>query len=121
MGSEMCIRDSAIDEASRTLLVETEVSNANNSLRPGAFARAEIVASSSQRALMVPTAAVVTFAGIDRVFTVHDAQATEKRVRTGRHTASGIEILEGISAGDQVVLDPGNLADGEKVTAETGP
>ncbi len=45
----------AIDEASRTLLVETEVSNANNFLRPGAFARAEIVASSSQRALMVPS------------------------------------------------------------------
>lgn len=111
----------AIDEASRTLLVETEVSNANNALRPGAFARAEIIASSSQRALMVPVAAVVTFAGIDRVFTVQGGQASEKRVRTGRHTAAGIEILEGISNGDQVVLDPGNLTDGEKVTAETGP
>jgi membrane fusion protein, multidrug efflux system len=111
----------AIDEASRTLLVETEVSNANNALRPGAFARAEIVASSSQRALMVPVAAVVTFAGIDRVFTVQGGQASEKRVRTGRHTAAGIEILEGVSNGDQVVLDPGNLTDGEKVTAETGP
>ena len=111
----------SIDEASRTLLVETEVSNTNNMLRPGAFARAEIVSSSSQRALMVPTAAVVTFAGIDRVFTVQNGEASEKRVRTGRHTAAGIEILEGISAGDQVVLDPGNLTDGEKVTAETGP
>jgi RND family efflux transporter MFP subunit len=111
----------AIDEANRTLLVETEVSNATNALRPGAFARAEIVASSSQRALMVPAAAIVTFAGIDRVFTVQDGQAAEKRVRTGRHTDAGVEILEGVSAGDKVVVEPGNLTDGEKVTDATGP
>src|SRR5688572_4472735 len=87
----------AIDEANRTLLVETEVSNTGHSLRPGAFARAEIVASSSQKALMVPAAAVVTFAGIDRVFIVQDGKALEKRVSTGRHTEAGVEILEGIS------------------------
>jgi len=110
----------AIDETSRTLLVETEVSNANNSLRPGAFARAEIVASSSQRALMLPATSVVTFAGIDRVFTVQDGQASEKRVRTGRHTAAGVEILEGVSPGELVVVEPGNLTDGEKVAPETG-
>ena len=110
----------AIDEASRTLLVETEVSNANNLLRPGAFARAEIVASSSQRALMLPSTSVVTFAGIDRVFTVQDGQASEKRVRTGRHTAAGVEILEGVSPGELVVVEPGNLTDGEKVAPETG-
>jgi membrane fusion protein, multidrug efflux system len=110
----------AIDEASRTLLVETEVSNANNSLRPGAFARAEIVSSSSQRALMLPSTSVVTFAGIDRVFTVQDGQAAEKRVRTGRHNAAGVEILEGVSPGELVVVEPGNLTDGEKVAPETG-
>jgi RND family efflux transporter MFP subunit len=112
----------AIDEANRTLLVETEVSNTSNSLRPGAFARAEIIASSSQQALMVPAAAIVTFAGIDRVFTVQDGQSAEKRVRTGRHTEAGVEILEGISAGDRIVIEPGNLTDGEKVTEEVpGP
>ena len=111
----------AIDEANRTLLVETEVSNTNNSLRPGAFARAEIIASSSQRALMVPAAAIVTFAGIDRVFTVQDGKAAEKRVRTGRHTEAGVEILEGLTGGEKVVIEPGNLTDGEKVTDATGP
>ena len=110
----------AIDEANRTLLVETEVSNASHSLRPGTFARAEIVASSSQRALMLPAAAVVTFAGIDRVFIVQDGQAVEKRVRTGRHNDAGVEILEGVSAGDKVVIEPGNLTDGEKVTDASG-
>ena len=110
----------AIDEASRTLLVETEVSNASNVLRPGAFARAEIVVSSSQRGLIVPPAAIATFAGIDRVFVVKDGVASEKRIRTGRRSDAGVEVLEGISAGDQVVIEPGNLADGEKVVVNTG-
>src|SRR5688572_23689306 len=105
----------AFDEANRTLLVETEVSNAANLLRPGAFARAEIIASSSQRALVVPAASLVTFAGIDRVFTVSDGVTAEKRVRTGRRTDAGIELLEGISAGAEVILNPGNIADGERV------
>src|SRR6185295_10158889 len=66
----------SIDEANRTLLVETEVPNPANILRPGAFARAEIVASSGERRLMVPAASVVSFAGIDRVFTVQDGKAS---------------------------------------------
>ena len=69
-------------------------------------------------ALIVPAAAVVTFAGIDRVFTVHDGKASEKRIKTGRRTDAGIEILEGISAGDQVVINPGNMTDGESVIGD---
>jgi RND family efflux transporter MFP subunit len=111
----------SIDEASRTLLVETEVSNVDNSLRPGAFARAEIISASNQRALMVPPSTLATFAGIDRVFTVQDGKAVEKRVRTGRRTGAGVEILEGISPGDFVVIEPGNLTNGEKVTPVEGP
>jgi hypothetical protein len=103
------------------LLVETEVANVSGRIRPGAFARAEIVTSSSQRALMVPAAAVVTFAGIDRVFTITGDTASEKRIKTGRRTDAGIEILEGIAGGDEVVLNPGNMTDGEKVLVTSAP
>jgi len=109
----------SVDEANRTLLVETEIPNTSNALRPGSFARAEIVASSSQRGLIVPAAAVVSFAGIDRVFTVRDGKVSEIRIKTGRRTEVGIEILDGVSPGDQVVVNPGNMSDGESV-AVTG-
>jgi len=105
----------SFDEANRTLLVETEVSNAANVLRPGAFARAEIIVSSGQRALMVPASSVVTFAGIDRVFVLKGDKATETRIKTGRRIEQGVEVLEGLNAGEQVVLSPGNMIDGEKV------
>jgi membrane fusion protein, multidrug efflux system len=106
----------SVDEANRTLLVETEIPNPSNVLRPGSFARAEIVASSSQRGLMVPAAAIVSFAGIDRVFTVRDGKVSEIRIKTGRRTDTGIEVLEGVASGDQVVINPGNMTDGESVT-----
>jgi len=108
----------SFDEANRTLLVETEVSNTAGVLRPGAFARAEIVVSAGQRALIVPPSALATFAGIDRVFTVKGGKAAERRVQTGRRTDEGVEILEGILAGEQVVENPGNLTDGENVAVK---
>jgi HlyD family secretion protein len=58
---------------------------------------------------------LVTFAGVDRVFTVDGGKAVEKRVKTGRRSEEGIEILEGVQAGDRVILNPGNMADGEKI------
>jgi RND family efflux transporter MFP subunit len=106
----------SFDEANRTLLVETQVSNIGGVLRPGAFARAEVVVSRGQRALLVPSSSLTAFAGIERVFTVTDGKAAEKRVKTGRRSEEGVEILEGISAGDQVVLNPGNITDGESVS-----
>ena len=105
----------SFDEVNRTLLVETEVSNAANVLRPGAFARAEIIVSAGQRALMVPPSSIVTFAGIDRVFVLKGDKASETRIRTGRRSEQGVEVTEGLSVGDQVVLSPGNMVDGEKV------
>ncbi len=108
----------SFDEANRTLLVETEVSNSAGILRPGAFARAEIVTFTGQKALMVAPSAIASFAGIDRVFTVNNGKASEKRIKTGRHSSEGIEVLDGIRSGDQVVLNPGNLTDGEKVVAK---
>jgi RND family efflux transporter MFP subunit len=108
----------SFDEANRTLLVETEVPNASGVLRPGAFARAEVVVASGYRSLIVPAAAVVTFAGIDRVFAVQDGKASEKRIKVGRRIDEGVEVLEGIRSGEQVILNPGNMTDGEKVAVK---
>ncbi len=105
----------AVDETTRTLLIEAAVSNPNNLLKPGAFAKSEIIISTSKKSLIVPAAAVATFAGVDRVFVVKEGKAAEKRVKTGRRLDDGIEILEGIAPGDRVVINPGDLNDGDRV------
>lgn len=106
----------AISEESRTLLVEAEVANPNGRLRPGSFAKAEIVTQADEPAVLVPTSAIVSFAGIEKLIGVADGKAVEKRVKTGRRTGDRVEILEGAAAGDVVVVQPGNLVDGQPVT-----
>jgi RND family efflux transporter MFP subunit len=106
----------SITEQNRTLIVEAEVANPNGRLRPGSFARAEIVVEADRTVVMVPASAVVTFAGLEKVFFVKDGKAVEKRIRTGRRSGDRVEILEGVAAGEPVVAEPGNLVGGVPVT-----
>ena len=103
-----------ITAQNRVLIVEAEVHN-NGQLRPGSFARAEIVSAGGSSALAVPSNAVVSFAGIDKVILVQDGKAVEKPVTLGRRTADWTEVLSGVKAGDAVVINPGNLQSGQPV------
>ena len=103
-----------IAQQSRMLLVEADVRN-NGRLRPGAFAHAEIVTNDAQMVATVPTKAIVTFAGIEKVIVVQNGKALEKPVTTGRRNGEWTEIVAGVNVGDQVVVDPGNLQSGQAV------
>jgi RND family efflux transporter MFP subunit len=103
-----------ISEQSRVLVVEADVTN-DGTLRPGAFAQAEIVTSNADMAVAVPSKAVVTFAGIEKVIVVQNGKALEKTVTTGRRVGDMTEIVSGVNVGDTVVLDPGNLQSGQPV------
>lgn len=105
----------AIDEASRTLMVEAEIPNPEGVLRPGSFANASIVSGETDRAIIVPTSALVTFAGVDKVLSVKDGKVIEKRVTVGRRDAERIEIVNGLAKGDPVIARPGNLVEGTLV------
>jgi RND family efflux transporter MFP subunit len=106
----------AIAESNRTLLIEAEVPNARGLLRPGSFAKAEIVVEAGQKIVTVPADSIVTFAGIEKVLMLTEGKAVEKRVRTGRRLGDRVEITEGIAAGNGVILQPGNLVGGQPVT-----
>lgn len=106
----------AITEGNRTLPLEAEVPNPQDRLRPGTFARAEIV-TSERPGIVIPQTALVVFAGVEKVMTVADGKAVEKQVRSGRRFESTIEILEGLAPGDMVIVEPGTLSSGTAVNA----
>jgi RND family efflux transporter MFP subunit len=106
----------AFTEQSRTLLVEAEVPNPIAALRPGAFAKADIVVAGDLRVVTVPAGAVVTFAGVEKVLTVEQGRAVEVRVQTGRRRGERVEIAAGLAAGTPVVAQPGSLTGGQPVT-----
>jgi RND family efflux transporter MFP subunit len=105
----------AITEQNRMLVVEADVPS-GGVLRPGSFARAEIVTAGDSPALTVPPAAIVTFAGIEKVFVVEDGKAVEKFITTGDRTQDRVEIVAGLKEGERVVLNPGGLQTGQPVT-----
>lgn len=105
----------SIHEQNRTLTVEAEVPNQAGLLRPGAFSRAEIIVAADQPAVFVPSSALVVFAGIEKVLTVKNGKAEERRVVTGRRDRDRVEIAEGLKAGEPVVVEPGNLVGGQPV------
>jgi RND family efflux transporter MFP subunit len=102
----------AIEEDNRTLPVEAAVANPHGALRPGMFASAEIIVDRADEAVVVPTDAIVTFAGVQKVLVVQDGKAVEQRVRTGRRDGGRVEIIEGVKAGDVVIVKPGDIVDG---------
>jgi membrane fusion protein, multidrug efflux system len=106
----------AIAENNRTLMIEAEVPNGQAALRPGSFAKADIVIQAGLEIVTVPRDSIVTFAGIEKVLMVVEGKTVEKRVRTGRRIGEQVEVTEGVVAGNRVIVQPGNLVAGELVT-----
>ena len=105
----------AIASDNRTLLVEAEIPNVHARLRPGSFARAEIVVESALPALLIPATAVVSFAGVDRVFTIEKDKAVVRQVQLGRREGERVQVLKGLTAGESIVAKPGTLVPGQTV------
>ena len=108
----------AIQESNRTLTVEAEVANPTGRLRPGSFAKADIVVQSDLPVVFAQASSIVSFAGLEKVFLVEDGRAVERKVRTGRRSGELVEVLEGLKAGELIVASPGNLVGGTPVAIE---
>jgi len=101
----------AIDRGDRTRLIEAAVENKDGALLPGAFCRAQIVTAPAVPVVVVPRTAVLTFAGVNRVFSVAPADKDGKQkakgqiVQLGRTIGDDVEITSGLAAGASIVRD----------------
>lgn len=108
-----------IDSRTRTFETEIEIANQSGDLKPGGFARASIVIGSDENVTLVPPQAVVTFAGVQRVFSVKDGKAVEHRIQTGETFNGMIEILGDLKADHVVVKGATTLSNGRPVRVGT--
>jgi len=106
----------AVDPRSRKLKVELEIENKDHRLKPGMFADVEIIYNEHSNVLVVPRIAVLEKEGRTILFTVEDDRARLREVKTGINDGEKIEIVEGLTEGERVVIE-GNygLTDGAKV------
>ena len=108
-----------IDPANRTFVVEVAVPNPEHTLKPGAFARAEIQTFVEPDVLLVPEKAVVSFAGVKKVYTVKDGKAVQVPIDTGVRVGDWVEVTNAkkLKPGDPVVVEGTNrMAAGVPVT-----
>ncbi|MBM4305676.1 MAG: efflux RND transporter periplasmic adaptor subunit [Deltaproteobacteria bacterium] len=95
---------STLDPATRTLQAEIEIPNSERLLKPSMFARIEVVLGEKPRALLIPRYAIVLTDGSKAIFIVKGNQAIRRPVVTGYEQEQYVEILEGASEGDQVIV-----------------
>jgi membrane fusion protein, multidrug efflux system len=105
-----------IDPVSRTFQVEATIPNPDGLLRPGGFAKAQIVTRRDAEAAVVPTEAVYRFAGVTQVFVVQGDKARAIPVTTDLEGRGWVEVHGDLPATAQVVTTgQTQLADGTLV------
>jgi RND family efflux transporter MFP subunit len=107
----------AVDRTSRTFEVEMLLPNPTGKLQPGSFATGNILTRIEENVTLVPTDALVTFAGVTKVFTVENGKAVERKIETGQRVGDNVEIISGLKGAVPVVIQGKNrLATGTLVT-----
>ena len=93
-----------VDAGTATFGVRIRVTDTGGLLRPGMFARVAIVYERKPDALQIPRTALLDGDGPPKVFVVVDGKAAERSVRLGLSSGAMIEVLEGLTDGEQVVV-----------------
>lgn len=98
--------------------VEIEIANnTSNDLKAGMYGTAEFASNQQKQSLMiVPRNAFVGSVSSNQIFVVQNETAKLKTVTAGRILGDKVEILKGLTNGEQVIITGQiNLQDGSKV------
>jgi RND family efflux transporter MFP subunit len=112
----------ALDPSARTLQVELHVDNRQDELLPGAYARVHFRMPGRSGTLRIPASALLFRAAGLQVATLGpDRHVKLKGIVQGRDFGRSVEVLSGLTAGDDVVANPpDSLADGMLVRVAPG-
>jgi RND family efflux transporter MFP subunit len=96
--------DSVVDPDTRTVKVRTEVANPDGRLKPDMFANVQIVTDVNRAAISIPQSAVLTDEGKTIVFVADGSGYKKRQVQAGIQNNDRVEIVDGLSSGDKVVV-----------------
>jgi len=112
----------ALDPNSRTLQVELQVENPRGELFPGAYAEVHFDLAVEAPTMRVPVNTVLFRSqGLLVAAVGSDHRVHLKRITQGRDFGSSIEVLAGLDASDDIVLNPpDSITDGMLVRVVAG-
>jgi RND family efflux transporter MFP subunit len=110
----------SVDQKTRTMSVELDVSNASGALAPGMYPQVSWPVRSTESALVVPATAVVRTTERVFVIRVNDGRAEWVTVRPGAREDGLIQVFGDLSEGDLVVRNGSDeIRDGAQVRTDT--
>ncbi len=96
--------NSVVDPETRTVKVRTEVANPDGRLKPDMFANVQIVTDVNRAAISIPQSAVLNDEGKKIVFVADGSGYKKRQVQPGIQNNDRVEIVDGLTAGDKVVV-----------------
>jgi membrane fusion protein, multidrug efflux system len=110
--------DVKVDRATDTITLRATFPNPEQRLRDGQLVRVRLANDEPVSQIVVPQASLLADKDGVYVFVVEDGKAAVRRVKTGAESGSDIVVLDGLKAGDLVVVDGlNNVRPGAPVTA----
>jgi membrane fusion protein (multidrug efflux system) len=105
-----------VDAATGTFKVTVETGDPDGALKPGMFARFDIVYDMRRNAILIPRASIVEDEANQTVFIIENETAHRRTIRTGLTNGAMIEVLEGLQGDERIVtIGQSGLRDGGKV------
>lgn len=112
----------AVRADQRALMVEAIVPNADGQLKPGLFVSARLDGATNEPAVVVPKSALRRDGSISRLFVVRGDRVEERVAKLGQESGAVVEVLAGVSEGDQVATgNVGRLRDGMRIRVTSAP
>ena len=110
----------AMDPTNKTYIVRITLSNPDTLLRGGMFAQSSLEVLQRRNTLFVPKDALVEQNGVSQLYVINpDSTIAIRTVKTGLRNDNYVEILEGLSEGEQIATtNLARLRDGVSVTIE---
>jgi RND family efflux transporter MFP subunit len=92
----------SVDQSTRTFAVEVLVDNPAHKLKPGFFAKGEILVGVDENVLAVPDETVSVLAGVSSVFVIENGIIKQTSIQLGEHEGKFFEVLSGLK-GDEIL------------------
>ncbi len=106
----------AIDQASRTLLVEVDVANPTGEILPGAYAEVHLKLPSAATTVVIPVTSLIFRSEGLRVGVVRNGHAALIPITLGRDFGTEVEVVSGLDGSEKVITNPpDSLVDGQEV------
>jgi RND family efflux transporter MFP subunit len=107
----------ALQPGTRTLLTEVDIPNPDGLLTSGIYCTVELDIPRKVPSLLVPANAIIFNSDGMQVAIFKDGVVHIRKITVGRDLGTTVEANAGVTAGDQVILNPPvDLAEGSKVT-----